>query len=636
MPWMAKNIGDHSGSYSMQWLLGTAVDLQDFYEAFWEKKPYVVKRGCKNYYGALFDRGLLCSLVQTEQIQFGAGVTIAKHDPRKAGKQDHAANASDWHGELPPEEHPTGRVTSGKLDKLFATGHTAQVFATQKKSTEVKHLCEALEAELMSLVGCTAYLTPPKSQGIAPHHDDVEVFVLQTQGSKSWQLFTPQRELSHKYEKTPPGTLGKPMLEVTLEQGDLLYIPRGVIHQARATAEFSTHLTVSTYQAQSWGDLLEGALPAALERAMDESPDFRRGLPLRAFETLGTAAAVARAAAGTSRVCPAYDKARSVVQGLLGRLAEFVDVSEGVDAMHYDFMTRRMPCAEAEWEEEGAGGVKEVKSRGSMGKEVGRKRGRVGGGAGEAVTEEHFVSLVKPGHTAMLVRGVESDADEEEEEEDSEEEEEEEEEEASVVRRKGGEAAPRPRAVAPAIQTVRLGKDGHMMVVDVDDVPSSQGQKPNVKHSEPCSTAAAAAKGSVGGGCDGEARQPCLMLVTTRSNRREQHLVPLDELPPPHSVRLDMAAAPAVAALFATSAAAAAASGASVGRGCALGGDERASNPGMDKRKRHKKGAGAARGVAGRGAGGIRVGDLPLASAEERLGLVQELLDAGIARVWLQ
>jgi hypothetical protein len=36
----------------------------------------------------------------------------------------------------------------------------------------------------------------------------------------------------------------------------MLYIPRGIIHQAKATKEFSTHLTVSTYQAQSWGDVL--------------------------------------------------------------------------------------------------------------------------------------------------------------------------------------------------------------------------------------------------------------------------------------------------------------------------------------------------------------------------------------------
>jgi ribonuclease Y len=38
---------------------------------------------------------------------------------------------------------------------------------------------------------------------IEAHHDDVEVFILQTQGSKSWQLFPPLRPLSHKYERHP-------------------------------------------------------------------------------------------------------------------------------------------------------------------------------------------------------------------------------------------------------------------------------------------------------------------------------------------------------------------------------------------------------------------------------------------------
>lgn len=249
---------DVGGKNSMQWLLGADISAEHFFDIYWEKKPMVVKRGCKEYYGKLFDREILLKVLKAQKIDFGAGVTIAKHDATLAGKDNHAAAGKDWHGELPLALHPTGRATVDMLKQLFASGHTAQVFATQKKCKEVRQLCHDLESELQSLIGATGYLTPPGSQGIAPHHDDVEVFILQTQGSKSWQLFSPQRELSHKYEKTPPGTLEKPMLEVTLEQGDMLYIPRGVIHQAKTANEFSTHLTISTYQAQSWGDFLEG------------------------------------------------------------------------------------------------------------------------------------------------------------------------------------------------------------------------------------------------------------------------------------------------------------------------------------------------------------------------------------------
>ncbi len=43
-------------------------------------------------------------------------------------------------------------------------------------------LLASLEGQLGCLVGCNAYLTPGGAQGLAPHHDDVELFVCQTEG----------------------------------------------------------------------------------------------------------------------------------------------------------------------------------------------------------------------------------------------------------------------------------------------------------------------------------------------------------------------------------------------------------------------------------------------------------------------
>ena len=47
-----------------------------------------------------------------------------------------------------------------------------------------------LEAFFRCAVGCNAYLTPPSSQGFAPHSDDIDAFVLQLEGSKrcGWWL----------------------------------------------------------------------------------------------------------------------------------------------------------------------------------------------------------------------------------------------------------------------------------------------------------------------------------------------------------------------------------------------------------------------------------------------------------------
>jgi hypothetical protein len=50
-------------------------------------------------------------------------------------------------------------------------------------------------------------------------------------------------------------SLGKPVLEVELCVGDVLYMPRGTVHQATAQTGDSSHLTISTYQRCSYADL---------------------------------------------------------------------------------------------------------------------------------------------------------------------------------------------------------------------------------------------------------------------------------------------------------------------------------------------------------------------------------------------
>jgi ribosomal protein L16 Arg81 hydroxylase len=49
--------------------------------------------------------------------------------------------------------------------------------------------------------------------------------------------------------------LGAPVLEVQLCVGDVLYMPRGTVHQAAAQTGDSSHLTISTYQRCSYADL---------------------------------------------------------------------------------------------------------------------------------------------------------------------------------------------------------------------------------------------------------------------------------------------------------------------------------------------------------------------------------------------
>lgn len=66
------------------------------------------------------------------------------------------------------------------------------------------------------------------------------------------------------------------MVEVTLNQGDFLYFPRGTIHEACTDEDsHSLHLTVSVYQKTAFVDLFEELLPLALKEATKYDREFR-------------------------------------------------------------------------------------------------------------------------------------------------------------------------------------------------------------------------------------------------------------------------------------------------------------------------------------------------------------------------
>lgn len=58
------------------------------------------------------------------------------------------------------------------------------------------------------------------SQGLAPHHDDVDIFVCQTEGSKKWRLYNPRNNFALPAQSSgdlPEATLGDPIMDVTLK-----------------------------------------------------------------------------------------------------------------------------------------------------------------------------------------------------------------------------------------------------------------------------------------------------------------------------------------------------------------------------------------------------------------------------------
>jgi ribosomal protein L16 Arg81 hydroxylase len=108
------------------------------------------------------------------------------------------------------------------------------------------------------------FATPARHDGFAPHHDSIDVYVVQVDGTKAWRVWdTPARRRGDDASYTAE-ELGEPALEVTLEPGDVLYVPHGTPHAAAARSELSVHLSIGV-EPRRWRHLLQATVEHLLQ-----------------------------------------------------------------------------------------------------------------------------------------------------------------------------------------------------------------------------------------------------------------------------------------------------------------------------------------------------------------------------------
>ena len=140
-----------------------------------------------------------------------------------------------------------------RLQAMLRQGASIVLNGLQDLLPPVRAVADALEEALGNYAAINLYASWVATPGFATHWDDHDVFILQVAGTKRWQLYGETRRFplprdSEAPEKPP----AEPVWNEMLRAGDVLYIPRGWWHDARAQAEDgsdgagSLHLTCST------------------------------------------------------------------------------------------------------------------------------------------------------------------------------------------------------------------------------------------------------------------------------------------------------------------------------------------------------------------------------------------------------
>lgn len=146
------------------------------------------------------------------------------------------------------------------IEQLHKKGATIILNGINDCSNRLYYWTKFCEKWFQCKVHCNFYGTSPNSFGFNPHSDYHDVIVLQVSGSKQWNFYN-----AHEYTNS-----AKPyskdeisfLKNFTLNTGDILYFPKGTIHDAKATTQPSGHITTGL-TGFYWGDFLKESIDSA-------------------------------------------------------------------------------------------------------------------------------------------------------------------------------------------------------------------------------------------------------------------------------------------------------------------------------------------------------------------------------------
>jgi ribosomal protein L16 Arg81 hydroxylase len=176
-------------------------------------------------------------------------------------------------GDVLTFEAGANTLSLAQIYHAFEQGSTINVLGLHRFWPTVAALCRDLEDTLHHRIYCNLFLTPPNAPPLHSHYDDQDVLILQLSGSKMWRIDEHPFPLPLRgdFADVP---LSDQVREIILHEGDVLYLPRGFIHEPTVLDSTSLHLTVGITP-HRWVDVLSSALIVNSQRTLS----LRRALP---------------------------------------------------------------------------------------------------------------------------------------------------------------------------------------------------------------------------------------------------------------------------------------------------------------------------------------------------------------------
>lgn len=232
------------------------VEPSVFADKYLGRAPLLVLRQSPDYFGALFSMVDLEALIDAERLR-PPEIRMTKQ-------------GEEFRTETIANTLRAGRyVVSGKAKAVrvwreYNAGATVILQSLHRHWPPLQRLCDMLGNEWLSQAQTNIYFTPAGGRGFTAHADGHDVFVLHISGTKSWTVYEKPEvargngatDKPHGYERLVNQDSAEltPLGRFTLRPGDLLYLPRGYVHEAAANTEPALHITLglAPYRGTQW------------------------------------------------------------------------------------------------------------------------------------------------------------------------------------------------------------------------------------------------------------------------------------------------------------------------------------------------------------------------------------------------
>ncbi len=219
------------------------VSPEEFFQNYWETRHLVISRNNPDFYRSVLEFDELDRHFQSTQLpaQYLRMVRNADEIPPSRWAQFNHF----------PDGSALQVVVLEKVLALYEQGTTIVLNAAEGRIPSLGEFSEGVVRDWhLDTAQANLYLTPPNAQGFAAHLDRHCVLILQIHGEKTWKIYPmgadhPIENKEGKFKHRGPG--GALVQEVVLRPGDLLYLPRGQIHEACTSDAASLHVTLGLF-----------------------------------------------------------------------------------------------------------------------------------------------------------------------------------------------------------------------------------------------------------------------------------------------------------------------------------------------------------------------------------------------------